>query len=227
MKNVLRLRPEAEVLLTDGAGLEHYSKLVEYGSDNESGSSFAYFEILYTRESGTEPETMVTLYQCIPKQSKMEQIIQKSVELGVHRIVPVRSERSVPKPSGSDGKLPRWRKIAEAACKQSGRGAIPEVADYMELKDIPASAADADLILLPYEQERSVSIKSVLRQEASSSANTLALIIGPEGGFAEKEITLLKDAGAQICTLGKTILRTETAGPAALAMIFYELELGI
>jgi 16S rRNA (uracil1498-N3)-methyltransferase len=230
IKNVLRLKPETEVLLSDGSGREYYSKLIEYGDETGGAAITARFEILYTRESDTEPKTKVTLFQCLPKQNKMAQIIQKTVELGVYRIIPVRSERSVLNPVNADAKHARWRKIAEAACKQSGRGIVPDVAEYADLVDIPKMAADADLILLPYELERGVSIKTVLRSannqcDFSHNNQNIALIIGPEGGFAESEIALLKKGGARVCTLGKTVLRTETAGPAALAMIFYELEL--
>jgi 16S rRNA (uracil1498-N3)-methyltransferase len=222
MRNVLRLKPDAEVLLSDGSGREYYSKLIEYGDEIGDAAS-ARFEILYTRETDAEPGTRVTLFQCLPKQNKMEQIIQKAVELGVYRIIPVRSERSVPNLANSDAKLTRWRKIAEAACKQSGRGIVPEVAGCINLADIPEAAADAEIIILPYERERGVSIKTVLR--SASNIHDAALIIGPEGGFAEMEVALLEKGGARVCTLGKTVLRTETAGPAALAMIFYELEL--
>jgi 16S rRNA (uracil1498-N3)-methyltransferase len=224
MRNALRLRPGAEAMLSDGSGNEFFSQLIGYTDDG--GTLSAHFEVLYARAADTEPETKVTLFQCLPKRGKMESIIQKTTELGVYAVVPVISARSVSRPADMTAKTARWQRIAEEACKQSGRGAVPAVCESIGVSDIPAAVPTDTLLIFPYEQEQAVSIKSVLRAHgASGEAREIALIIGPEGGFTGQEADMLRSAGACVCSLGKTILRTETAGPAAIAMIRYELEL--
>lgn len=218
MKHALRLKEGAEVLLSDGSGKEYFSRLVRYDD------AAAVFETLYERAATADPETKITLFQCLPKQGKMEQIIQKATELGVFRIIPVLSERSVPRPQNMDARVSRWRRIAEEASKQSGRGRVPEVADGIGIAEAPA-AAGGGILLFPYEGERKTSIKNVLRSLDKDAQAEIALIIGPEGGFSEREAAALIQAGARACSLGRTVLRTETAGPAAIAMIVYELEL--
>jgi 16S rRNA (uracil1498-N3)-methyltransferase len=157
----------------------------------------------------------------------MENIIQKSVELGVHKIVPVFTSRTVvAKKENFAGKISRWQKAADEAVKQCRRGIIPKV-----LPDItfPAmineiSGSKFDCVIFPYENEENCTIKEVLRGLCEKPAS-VALIIGPEGGFSDEEAGTLVGAGAKAASLGKTILRTETAAPAALAMVMYELEL--
>jgi 16S rRNA (uracil1498-N3)-methyltransferase len=235
-------------MLSDGSEREYFARLVRYERARDGSDELvAVFEILYER-AAADPETRITLFQCLPKQGKMENIIQKSTELGVSRIVPVVSERSVPAPRDAGARVSRWRRIAEAACKQSGRGSVPEVADFVYIAGVPA-AASGSVMIFPYEGERVTSIKSVLRalaaggcesrqldviregvaaevrRSAEVGAFDIAVVIGPEGGFAEHEAAALVCAGARACSLGRTILRTETAGPAAIAMIVYELEL--
>jgi 16S rRNA (uracil1498-N3)-methyltransferase len=224
MRTALRLRPGAEAMLSDGSGNEYFSKLIGYTQDD--GIPAAHFEVLYVKASETEPETKVTLFQCLPKRGKMEYIIQKTTELGVHGIVPVTSKRSVSRSADTASKTARWQRIAEEACKQSGRGRVPRVFESIGVSDIPLVVPKGALIIFPYEQEHTVSIKSVLRaHKASGGEREIALIIGPEGGFTDHEADMLQGAGARVCSLGKTILRTETAGPASIAMIRYELEL--
>ncbi len=181
--------------------------------------------ILDKQKFAREPEIKVTLFQGIPKQSKMETIVQKCVELGVYSIVPVFMDRTVVVDKGKfDKKIERWQKISAEAVKQCKRGIVPEVCDAIKSKDLPDAMNEYDLILFPYENETGRTIKDALRG-LENKPESVAIIIGPEGGFSDKEAETLKAANADCVSLGKTILRTETAGLAALSMVMYELEL--
>ncbi len=155
----------------------------------------------------------------------MESIIQKCVELGVHAIIPVFMERTVVVDKGNfSKKLDRWQKISDEAVKQCKRGMVPQVGRQRPFSEMLDKLRNYDLILFPYENEGDYSIKDCLRGLAEKP-RSVAIVIGPEGGFSDKEAAALDEAGAARVTLGKTILRTETAGMAALAMTMYELEL--
>lgn len=181
--------------------------------------------ILDKQKFAREPEIKVTLFQGIPKQSKMETIVQKCVELGVYSIVPVFMDRTVVVDKGKfDKKIERWQKISAEAVKQCKRGIVPEVCDAIKSKELPDAMNEYDLILFPYENETGRTIKDALRG-LENKPKSVAIIIGPEGGFSDKEAETLKAANADCVSLGKTILRTETAGLAALSMVMYELEL--
>ena len=181
--------------------------------------------ILDKQKFTREPILQITLYQGVPKQGKMEEIIQKSTELGVHAVVPVLTERSIVDDKKSvDKKADRWQKVAAEAVKQCRRGMIPAVENTVCLKDAVDGFAGFDLVLFPYEDEKEKSIKEVLRG-LTEKPEKAAVVIGPEGGFSAEEADLITAAGGVSVTLGKTILRTETAGPAALAMVLYELEM--
>ena len=241
LRQVLRARPGMELDISDGDCWEYKTCLEELTED------CATLKILDKQKFATEPATRVTLYQGVPKASKMETVIQKTVEMGVDTIVPVFMERTVVVEKGNFGKkLERWNKIAAEAVKQCKRGLIPRVTESYDVDKMLAELPNYDLIICPYENEDGLTIKDFLRTATQSSvapppaavqpglestgrtgpqALRVALIIGPEGGFSEGEIEKLKAAGAATVTLGKTILRTETAGLAALAMIIYELEL--
>lgn len=241
LRKVLRARPGMELDISDGDCWEYKTCLEELTED------CATLKILDKQKFATEPATRVTLYQGVPKASKMETVIQKTVEMGVDTIVPVFMERTVVVEKGNFGKkLERWNKIAAEAVKQCKRGIIPHVTESYDVDEMLAELPNYDLIICPYENEDGLTIKDFLRTATQSSvapppaavqpgrestgrtgpqALRVALIIGPEGGFSEGEIEKLKAAGAATVTLGKTILRTETAGLAALAMIMYELEL--
>lgn len=222
MKKVLRMSVGDEMDISDGSAWEYHVE-IESLEDKE-----AVLLILDKQKFAREPEILVTLYQGIPKASKMEEIIQRCVELGVNSIVPVFMERTVVVDKGNFGKkLDRWQKISDEAVKQCKRGIIPDVQDTVKFKEALPMLAEHDLILFPYENEDNRTIKDCLREVVSSGnkPKTVAIIIGPEGGFADKEAVALDEIGANRVSLGKTILRTETAGPAALAMTMYELEL--
>lgn len=181
--------------------------------------------ILDKQKFAREPEVQVTLFQGIPKQSKMETIVQKCVELGVYSVVPVFMERTVVVDKGKfDKKIERWQKVSSEAVKQCRRGIVPEVCPAVKSKELPDLLEHYDLVLFPYENETGRTIKDSLRGLKKKPA-TVAVIIGPEGGFSDGEADMLKGIGADCVSLGKTILRTETAGLAAISMIMYELEL--
>lgn len=181
--------------------------------------------ILDKQKFAREPEIHVTLFQGIPKQSKMETIVQKCVELGVYSIVPVFMDRTVVVDKGKfDKKIERWRKVSAEAVKQCRRGIVPEICEAVKSKKLPDMLQEYDLVLFPYENETGRTIKDSLR-ELNTKPKTVAIIIGPEGGFSDKEADSLKNVGADSVSLGRTVLRTETAGPAALSMVMYELEL--
>lgn len=225
MRKVLRLSPGDEVDISDGQTWEYRAR-IEWIDE-----AAADLVILDKQSFAAEPATEVTLYQGIPKQGKMETIIQKCVELGVHRIVPVFMDRTVVVDRGKFGrKIERWQKVSAEAVKQCRRGIVPEVADAMRMPQALAEIGEPgryDLVLLPYENEEGTTIKDVLRRAAGQepALRRIAVLIGPEGGFSDAEAEAVCRAGGHSVTLGKTTLRTETAGMAALAMIMYELEL--
>ena len=231
MRKVLRLKAGDEVDVSDTQRFE-YRACIEALEDDR-----AVLKILDKQAFAREPKTRVTLYQGIPKQSKMESIIQKCVELGVHEIVPVFMERTVVVDKGNNmtKKIDRWNKVSAEAVKQCRRGMIPHVRDAVKMPEIIGELSEYDLVLIPYEDEDKTTIKQVLRDFDNDYKNmdkiragndiNVAVLIGPEGGFSENEVEAVTAAGGRAVTLGRTILRTETAGPATLAMIMYELEL--
>jgi 16S rRNA (uracil1498-N3)-methyltransferase len=219
MAKVLRLGVGDVIAISDSVQFEYIAEITEIGKD------FIEARILDKQKFAREPELRVTLFQGVPKQGKMETIIQKTVELGVYSIVPVFTDRSVVVDHGNfRKKVERWQKIADEAVKQCKRGIIPRIQKEMTFREMPGSLTEFDLILFPYENEEKQSIKDCLRN-LEKKPNTAAVIIGPEGGFSDSEADVLIGAGARSVSLGKTILRTETAGMAAIAMAMYELEL--
>lgn len=177
-----------------------------------------------------ESNINITLYQGLPKFEKMELIIQKNTEVGVNEIVPVVMERTVVKldEKQSNKKLERWQKIAEIASKQSQRDRIPKVDNIIKMKFMyeKLNLEEYDAILVAYENEKKTLLKEELKklQKAEQNEYKIAIIIGPEGGIAEGEIEMLQKIGAKCVSLGKRILRTETAGIIMAGNIFYELE---
>lgn len=218
MSKVLRLREGDEIDVSDSQLWEYKCEIV-YMDKNE-----IEVKILDKQKFAKEPETKVTLFQGIPKQNKMDLIVQKTVELGIIKIVPVFMDRTIINDKGKFGKkVERLNTIAAEAAKQSQRGLLPEVTEAIEFKDIKKQLSEFDMVLFPYENEENRTIKDAL-QEGNKPKN-IAIIIGPEGGFSDKEASSLREAGTECVSLGKTILRTETAGIAALAMTMYQLEL--
>lgn len=180
--------------------------------------------ILSSGKSETEAPIKVTLFQGVPKGDKMELIIQKSVELGVHSIVPVKTERTVVRfdnQKDEEKKQLRWQKIAIEAAKQCNRSVLPEVYKPADFNSALIMAREYDLVLVPYENESTQGIKKVLKE--NRDVKTIAVFIGPEGGFAEEEINKCIELNYFSVSLGKRILRTETAGFTVLSILMYEL----
>lgn len=223
IKKVLRLKPGSEVDISDKMDWEYRAKIEKIQDEQ------VVLLILDKQKFAREPETKITLYQGIPKGGKMEEIIQKSVELGVYSIVPVFMDRTVVVDKGNFAKkMNRWQKISDEAVKQCRRGIIPQVEEPVDFKQAVDRLANYDIVIFPYENEENRTIKDCLKnymQTGKGHSAEAAVIIGPEGGFSQKEAEMLAEQNILSVSLGKTILRTETAGPATIAMIMYELEL--
>lgn len=233
---------EKTIELTNREDVKHITKVLRLGAGDQleisDSNEFEYTvriesidqslivaRIVDKQKFSREPELQVTLFQAIPKQGKMEIIIQKAVEIGVRAIVPLFTERTiVTETDGFQNKLDRWKKISAEAVKQCKRGLIPEIQRQMNVYELLKALPAYDLILIPYENEEAHSIKDALRN-LKETPKTVAIIVGPEGGFSTNEIEAVQSRGGISVTLGKTILRTETAGLVATAMVMYELEL--
>ncbi len=218
IQNVLRMRPGEEFIVRaqgDEQGDEYRCAVAEYGAEE------VRCELRFVKHSRSELPGKVTLYQCLPKGDKMETVIQKCTELGACRFVPVASKRCVVRlePKKAQAKQARWQAIAEAAAKQSKRAIIPEVGAVMSFAEAAKEAARADLALIPYELESGMEGTRALLSEHAKTAGTVSILIGPEGGFDETEVSLAKDLGIRPVTLGPRILRTETAGMVVLAWL--------
>lgn len=218
--HVLRMKLGEQVVLCDGQGMEFLCEITQL--DNRE----VHVRNILKKPSEAELPVHLVLFQGIPKQDKMELIIQKTVELGIAEIVPVAMRRCVAKldnPKKEEKKLERWQTIAEAAAKQSGRGILPIVKPPMTFTQALAYADTLDMLCVPYEDARGMlAAKAAFTKAACLSS--AGILIGPEGGFEPSEIKQAKEHGAEILSLGKRILRTETAGLAALSMFMYEIE---
>jgi 16S rRNA (uracil1498-N3)-methyltransferase len=219
MTKVLRLSVGDTISVSDSVQFEYVAEIIAIEKDCIEA------RIMDKQRFAREPELKLTLFQGIPKQGKMETIIQKTVELGVYSIVPVFTDRTVVVDHGNfSKKIERWQKIADEAVKQCKRGIIPQIQQDVTFQEMINDLVKYDLILFPYENEENLSIKDCLRN-LEEKPKKCAVIIGPEGGFSDSEAEALIRIGAQSVSLGKTILRTETAGMTAIAMTMYELEL--
>ena len=219
MKNVLRMRPGEEVMVSDGNNRQYRCRVEDYPEGE------AVLAILEAGLVDTELPSRIYLFQGLPKQEKMELIVQKTVELGVARIVPVATRRSVVKldEKKARAKTVRWQGIAEAAAKQSRRGIVPRVEDVCSLKEALEQAAGMDVKLMPYELSEGMERTRQL-VESVRPGQKIAVFIGPEGGFEEAEVAQAKDVGFEPITLGRRILRTETAGLTVMSWLMYRLE---
>ena len=215
ISRVLRMKAGDVLSLCDGAGYEYDAVITAISQERVDCS------LGEKHNSEAESAVQVTLFQCLPKTGKMELIVQKCTELGVFSIVPVLSAHCVVVPNKDyDKKRERYNRVALEAAKQSRRAMIPQVLPLTELKKIDVQSFD--LFLVAYEDETAVSLKQALR--AANTPASIALLIGPEGGLEEGEVAQLVKAGAKSVSLGKRILRTETAGMAMLAQTLYEVE---
>lgn len=221
--NVLRMKKDDKLQICNQETGENYIAKI-----TNSSKSIVECEIQRKLEKTTESNVNITLFQGIPKFEKMELIIQKNTELGVKKIVPVIMERTIVKLDEkiATKKLERWQKIAEIAAKQSMRDIIPDIGNIIKIKDINSN--DYNAIFVAYEKEEhnmlKTELKKLQRDNASYKNYNIAIIIGPEGGISEKEIDELKEKNVTFVSLGKRILRTETAGLVMSGNIIYELE---
>ena len=208
---VLRLKAGEQVLVCDGEGRECLCAVVDQSWN---------LEVLERRESDTEPGVQVSIYMAFPKADKLEHVIQKATELGVYEIVAFPSARCVSKPDEKSlkKKLERWQKIAASAAEQSSRGRIPRVVLLPSFAEALKRGGETDLPMLFYENERATTLHMAL---TGSDWKTAALLTGPEGGLEEKEVEKAMDAGWKVCTLGRRILRCETAPLCALSAVMY------
>jgi 16S rRNA (uracil1498-N3)-methyltransferase len=218
IKNVLRMNKEDEIIICDGHGSDYYCIINTINSHSINTS------ILSKTNSDTELKTKIYLFQGLPKQGKMELIVQKAVELGVYEIIPVITERSIVKINKQNGekKLARWNKVAESAAKQSKRGIIPKVNEIMNYEDALKYASKIDSTIIPYENARNMNETKGFINELD--CKEIGVFIGPEGGFSMEEIKMANENGTKSITLGKRILRTETASLAILSLLMFQLE---
>lgn len=220
IRQVLRLKKGDKITVSSGHGdREYLCRIEEIGDDLVQ----AVVEDVYG--SHRELPIEITLYQGLPKSDKMEWIIQKAVELGAVRIVPVSTRRAVVKLSGTkaDKKVARWNGIARSAAEQSKRGRIPLVDSVMTFSQALADASKLDRLLIPYEEAEGMEeARSLIRGLAG--VKSLGIFIGPEGGFDPSEVEAAREAGASVMTLGHRILRTETAGMMLLSVIGFAWE---
>ena len=220
IKNVLRMRVGEEIAVSNGVdGREYRCGIEEFTADEVICS------LRFIKEDGVELPSKIYLFQGLPKADKMELIIQKAVELGAYEIIPVAAKRCVVKldEKKAAGKRSRWQSIAEAAAKQSKRGIIPQIREVMSMKQAIALAQQMDVRLIPYELAEDMGHTRELIG-AVRPGQSVAIFIGPEGGFEEAEIQEALRAGIEPITLGRRILRTETAGMTVLAWLGYLLE---
>lgn len=212
---VLRMRPGEALTICDGKGTDYTCRLL-----STKGQSVEA-EIIKTAPSEGEPTVSCTVYTAFPKGDKAETIIQKSVELGACAIVFFPSARCVSRPEGAalTKKCARWQKISEEAAKQSGRGIIPEVSVLASFESALAKASEAEMPLFFYEGETDYTIKQAL--ETKSLYNTVSLVTGSEGGFEPSEVLQARESGMLISSMGKRILRCETAPLCALASVMF------
>lgn len=219
IKNVLRMRQGETILISAGDNLE-YTCLV-----GEMEAEEVIADISYVQEVGMELPSKIYLFQGLPKSDKMEMIIQKAVELGVYEVIPVSTARAVVKLDAKKeaSKQKRWQTIAESAAKQSKRMVIPQIHSVMKFSEAVNYAGELDIRFIPYELAEDMAHTKKLFEQIEPG-QSIGIFIGPEGGFDESEIEQAEEAGAVPITLGKRILRTETAGLTTLSILMYHLE---
>lgn len=220
IKNVLRMQPGEEIAVSNGEDGKEYRCGIEELREDE-----IICTLRFVKEDGVELPSKIYLFQGLPKADKMELIVQKAVELGVYEMIPVATKRAVVKldEKKAKSKIARWQTIGEAAAKQSKRRIVPQIHDVMSFKEAVNYAKEMPIKFIPYElaegMEKTRELISGLKP-----GQDIAIFIGPEGGFEESEIQTALENGIVPITLGKRILRTETAGFTVLSWIMYQLE---
>lgn len=219
IKNVLRMKVGEQLKISDGNNKRYLCEIEEMTAQE------VCVHIVEEQQVNTELSSKIYLFQGLPKGDKMELIVQKAVELGVYEVIPVATKRAVVKLDEKKAakKVERWNTIAESGAKQSGRNVIPKVANVMSYKEALAYAKELDVILIPYElAEGMAETKQVISD--IKKGESVGIFIGPEGGFETAEVEQAMESGAKAITLGRRILRTETAGLTTLSILMYHLE---
>lgn len=212
---VLRLKCGEKVAVCDGNGNECICTISDISNDQ------VCLVVNKRQQSFAEARVRVSVYMAFAKGDKLEHVIQKATELGASEIIAFPSARCVSRPDDKslNKKLERWKKIAESAAEQSGRGCVPEVLVMPSYKEALKRAAEADIPILFYENERATTLKMTLQSKEYAS---VSLLTGPEGGLEPREVEEAMEAGLQVCTLGTRILRCETAPLCALSAVMYD-----
>lgn len=219
IKNVLRMKEGNELLISNGIDKDYYCEIEEISEE------LIKAKILNVDYEGSELDTEFYLFQCLPKNDKMELIIQKAVELGVKEIIPVASKRAVVKldEKKAASKLKRWNAISESAAKQSRRIIIPKVSDVLTFKQAMEYCKELDLNIIPYENYKDMTETREVVDKIKPGMK-VGIFIGPEGGFDESEVDKALENGIERISLGKRILRTETAGLCILSILMFKME---
>lgn len=218
---VLRMQKEEKLQICNQDTLENYMVIIQ-----EIQKEKIVTKVIEKLQTTVESNVKIDLYQGLPKADKMELIIQKTIELGIDSIIPVDMIRCVVKLEEKEAKkkIERWQKIAVSASKQSKRDKIPTIEQKVKLKEVAQKIGDYDVFLIAYEEETANSLKQELQKMEAKETYKIGILVGPEGGLEEKEVMELKEKGAKVVSLGKRILRTETAPIAMVSNILYELE---
>lgn len=219
IRNVLRMKSGDRIIVNTGAGTDYYCRIDQVNNDE------ILLEVESSRPCMAELPVKLYLFQALPKQDKMEFIIQKAVELGVFEIIPVITKRCVVKlddKKRQEKKIGRWQSIAEAAAKQSARGIIPEVKQPMRFADAIKYAGNLSYNMIPFEHANGMEYSRQIMNQAVES-DSVGIFIGPEGGFEDEEIEAAKNAGINVISLGNRILRTETAGMCVLSILMFQI----
>ena len=218
---VLRISEGEKVVLNNCEGAEYLAKVTNVSKQE------VLLEIIEKLDLNNESDIKIYLFQGLPKSQKMDLIVQKGTELGITEFIPTITHRVDVKLKGEFKKLDRLNRIALEAAKQSKRSIVPRVIEPLEFEDVLGKINDLDLFIVPYENAENFGVKTLINkirsEEKASDIKSVGIFVGPEGGIEEEEIEKLKETGAHIVTLGKRILRTETAGFVATALIQYEL----
>lgn len=218
---VLRISEGEKVTLNNCEGVEYLGKVMSVSKQE------VLVAILEKLEVNNESDIKIYLFQGLPKSQKMDLIVQKGTELGITEFIPVITNRVDVKLKGEFKKIDRLKKIALEAAKQSKRSIIPSVLEPIEFEEVLDKIKSLDLLIVPYENANNFGIKTLMNElrieNMVDDIKNVGIFVGPEGGIEESEVERLKDKGARIVTLGKRILRTETAGFVAASLIQYEL----
>lgn len=219
IRNVLRMKMGEEIQVSDGSNQVRLCRISKIGED------LVEAEVLSIEESFAELPAQIYLFQGIPKGDKMEWIIQKAVELGVYAVVPMVTKRVVVKldKKKERSRIERWNKIAESAAKQSGRTVVPKVLPVMEFEDVCQYVQEFECKMIPYECAKGIKRTQEL-VEGIQNKDRAAVLIGPEGGFEKDEVAMALQYGIEAVSLGKRILRTETAGMVVLGVMMFYLD---